>query len=152
MNTKILYLYRDASNYKAHNEAILAGEMTREHVRRITARMNDEYFIPRDVGLPEQRITDYRTDDDHCWFEWELGESDDGELYGFELTDETPTINMTVDELAQRFEAVQKWDETSWMENYEYRSYDELYGSDDETPEENSEHKEAQYEQRNDNR
>ena len=128
MNTKIKYLYRDASNYKSWNEVIISGEMTRDDVIRIQMCLFDgEYFVPRDVGLPETRIADYRTDDDHCWFEWELGEDDyDGSLFGFDLTNEPPTLQMTVDELVRNFESVKSWDETSWMNDYEYMSYDEL--------------------------
>jgi len=127
MNTKIKYLYRDASNYKAWNEEIIAGEMTMDDVIRISHSLFErEYFIPRDVGLPETRITDYRTDDDHCWFEWEMGVDDDGNLYGFEITSKAPTVQMTVEELVKNFENVKSWDETSWMDDYEYMSYDEL--------------------------
>lgn len=131
MNTKILYLYRDASNYKAHNEAILAGEMTQAHVERIVARMDGELFVPRCVGLPEERITDYRTDDDGPWFEWKLGFDEDGTPFGFELTDDEPTVALTVDQLAENFENVKEWDETSWEDDYEYKSYSELFPEED---------------------
>ena len=28
-----------------------------------------EYFIPRQVGMPERKFDEYDTEADHCWFE-----------------------------------------------------------------------------------
>ena len=120
MNTIIEYLYRDASNYKQWNSVIVGGEITQEDLERIEAKLFEgEYFVPHDVGLPEHRITDYRTDDDHCWFEWEVCDV-------AELTEELPTIDMSAEELVRRFEQVSHWDETGWMNDYPYKSYEEL--------------------------
>lgn len=33
MNTKISYLYRDAYNYKVHNECIIVGELSKEQIQ-----------------------------------------------------------------------------------------------------------------------
>lgn len=123
MNTIIEYLYRDASNYKRWNRVIIGGEMTQENLRRIEAKLFDcEYFVPHDVGLPEHRIvSDYRTDDDHCWFEWQT--YDDAEL-----TSAPPTVDLTVDQLVSNFESVIQWDEYGWMNRYPYKSYNELLG------------------------
>lgn len=132
MNSKINYLYRDASNYKQYNSAIIKGEITAEDLARIAACMDHEYFIPRQVGLPETRITDYRTDDDHCWFEWEIVTDDNDNIIveeSVEFTDEEPDIDLTVEQLVANFEAVEEWDEESWKDDYEYKSYEELgYG------------------------
>lgn len=117
MNTIVQYLYRDASNYKKWNEVIIQGELSGEQLKRIEACLFDgEYFTPRSVGLPESRITDYRTDDDHCWFEWGIAE----------LTEAPPTIDMSAEELVKRFERISKWDETGWLDDYPYKSYEEL--------------------------
>ena len=126
MNTKICYLYRDASNYKRYNECVVRGEMTPEHLMRIEACLFEgEYFVPRCVGLPERRIEEFRTDDDHCWFEWSISEDYDLNESGVQLTDEPPT-DMTVEELVHNFETVREWDETSWMADYPYKSFGEV--------------------------
>ena len=35
MNTQIRYLYRDASNYKIHNECVVTGELMPEQIAQI---------------------------------------------------------------------------------------------------------------------
>ena len=35
MNTKICYLYRDAGNYKVHNECVIQGELSKEQIQSI---------------------------------------------------------------------------------------------------------------------
>ena len=70
MLTRIDYLYRDASNYKAHNEIYVNGIFTDDQKQRIIASLEGrEYFIPRAVGWPEIRISSDYNEDDHCWFE-----------------------------------------------------------------------------------
>lgn len=105
MNTKIYYLYRDASNYKQLNTFVCEGEYDQSDVDRIIASLQDgEYFIPENVGLPCERFTDW-TEDDHLYCEMD---SDD-----FELTSDSPDSILdgtqwrpiTVSELAGRFEA-----------------------------------------------
>ena len=69
MNTKISYLYRDADNYKMHNKCVIAGTLTTEQARTIKDSCEmGEYFIPRQVGLPERRFDRYDPAVDHCWF------------------------------------------------------------------------------------
>ena len=55
-----------------------------------------EYFIPRQVGLPERRFDRYDPAVDHCWFE--LDED------CFSETVEPPTVALTATELVNRFE------------------------------------------------
>ena len=70
MNTKISYLYRDADNYKVYNECIVQGEISEEKNKQILDCCDmGEYFIPRQVGLPERKFDKYDTEVDHCWFE-----------------------------------------------------------------------------------
>ena len=138
MNTKVNYLYRDASNYKTYNEAVLKGTLTENQVQRIYNALDSGlYFIPHQVGLDEDRGRgSYYTDDDHCWFELELRADDYGnveydELEGdftLELTKAPPTVNMTAMEFVERMEeaAAEGWDETSWMDGMEYATFDEL--------------------------
>ena len=56
-NTKIGYLYRDASNYKKWNEVVIRGSISPEQIDIIIGCLDDElHFIPRQVGLPEERF------------------------------------------------------------------------------------------------
>lgn len=100
MNTKINYQYWDGANYKVSNVCIIRGEMTEEQKERIVACLEEEeYFIPSLVGMPERKF-DTETEDDHPWFEW----------CGIEQTDTKPTLDITAEELAARFEeAVYGW-------------------------------------------
>lgn len=104
-NTKIGYLYRDASNYKKWNEVIVKGSISPEQVDTIIECLDDElHFIPRQVGLPEDRF-DEITVDDHAWFELERE--------GFEPTDYAATEDISVSELVESFiKAKNNWDES----------------------------------------
>lgn len=105
MNTRISYLYRDASNYKKHNEVVVKGIFTEDQIRTIIRCLNDgEYFIPRQIGFPEVRFGKI-TEDDHCWFE--LSDED------FEEVDLRSTIDLLPDEIVRRFERAKgRWDDT----------------------------------------
>lgn len=57
MNTKIEYLYRDASNYKKINQVIVSGTFDEAQKESIQDCLSEgEYFIPRQVGFPEMRF------------------------------------------------------------------------------------------------
>lgn len=95
-NTKIEYLYRDASNYKVFNEAIVAGTADEQLIQTILNCLDEgEYFIPSIVGLPSKQFDDIG-EDDHPWFE--LYES------SFSETTLEPTVDMSLKELAARFQ------------------------------------------------
>lgn len=104
VNTKISYLYRDAGNYKMPNEAVVAGTVSECQISIIIDCLDEGlYFIPGQVGLPEERFGRW-TRDDHCWFELQR--------CGFEATGEAPTVNMTVGGLVGKFlEAKGNWRE-----------------------------------------
>jgi len=105
-NTKITFLYRDASNYKMLNEVILKGAATEEDKKAILESCDGEFFIPEQVGLDVERFGDI-TEDDHCWCE--LGED------AFSETDAGPTEDITVSELAERFrQAAGRWDDVKY--------------------------------------
>ena len=109
MNTKICYLYRDADNYKVHNECVIQGELSKEQIQSILDCCDmGEYFIPRQVGMPERRFDEYDAEVDHCWFEI----SEDG----FEHTNQPANIPLTARQLVENF-ALRKdnWDDTEWM-------------------------------------
>lgn len=95
MNTRISYLYRDASNYKMPNEVVVTGTVTECQIDIIMGCLDEgEYFIPRMIGLPEKRFDEF-TEDDHCWFELQRE--------GFEVTMGEPNVDVTADELVRKF-------------------------------------------------
>lgn len=56
-NTRIHYLYRDASNYKVSNEITVPGTFTEEQIDAIIGCLMDgEYFIPSDVTAIPQNV------------------------------------------------------------------------------------------------
>lgn len=108
MNTKISYLYCDASNYKKDNTAVIEGELSPEQQKKILSCLDEElFFIPELVGLPEERF-DAWTEDDHDWFE--LCDED------FSLTNDEPSVDITAEELVKRFEAASAldWDKVKF--------------------------------------
>ena len=95
MNTKICYLYRDASNYKMYNMAVLNGQLTEAQKSAILSCLHDgEWFIPSAVGLDEERFSDFN-EDDHVWFELDS--------YSFEDTAAKPTVAITPSQLVEAF-------------------------------------------------
>ena len=110
LNTKIEYLYRDASNYKVYNECVINGIVTAKQREEIVDCLSEgEYFIPSQVGLSEKRFDDW-TEDDHPWFE--LYDCD------FHITKEVPTVAITADELVNAFkEAKDNWHNTMDISN-----------------------------------
>lgn len=97
MNTNISYLYRDADNYKMFNKCVITGTLTAKQTRTIKDCCDmGEYFIPRQVGLPERRFDRYEPAVDHCWFE--LDEDSFSEMT------EPPTVALAATELVSRFE------------------------------------------------
>lgn len=70
------YLYRDASNYKAHGRVWLAGTAAADDHARIAACLHEGlYFIPEQLNLPALQAllfphSDGVTDDDHSWHEF----------------------------------------------------------------------------------
>lgn len=105
MNTKISYLYRDASNYKQHNEVIVHGTFTEEQIDTIIECLDSgEHFIPKQIGFPKKRFEEI-TEDDHCWFELSRD--------CFEETDAEADIEMSPEEVVARFvETAGEWDDS----------------------------------------
>ncbi len=102
-NTKMEFLYRDASNWKQWNVAVLEGTLTEEQRREIIDCCDDgEYFIPELVGLPATRFGS-TTEDDHPFCELCMD--------NFSETDAEPTVTVTAEELLERFRANKgKWE------------------------------------------
>ena len=77
-NIRFIYLYRDASNYKQHGEAILSNETqlaVEEIDQKIRSLLSDGlFFIARQVQL-EERFFAIVNEDDHPWHEFVQVES-----------------------------------------------------------------------------
>lgn len=109
-NTKILYLYRDADNYKMMNECVIEGVLSKEQLQVILDCLQDgEFFIPSQVGLPEKRFGEI-TESDHCWFELNA--------YSFLATPDAPTVDLSAEALVQAFcDRKNRWDDTMQWDN-----------------------------------
>lgn len=107
-NTKIHYLYRDASNYKKPNSIVVPGRYTEEQIQTIISCLNEgQWFVPHKVGFPEEKFED-ETEADHPWFE----------LYAcdFDETSESPQLEKNPDEIVQLFlQAKDNWLDLSQM-------------------------------------
>ena len=109
MNTRINYLYRDAANFKVPNTAVVSGEISSEDWKYIIGYCveSGEDFIPGKVGLPEVKMTDlgYAPDDelDGPYFE----------LQSMEPTNDLPTVDISAEQLVERFKALAG---KNWME------------------------------------
>jgi len=114
VNTRITYEYRDGGSNRFWTDLVLGGEMTEEVWARIRAACGEGCrFIAEQVGLPEvfgflpgdhiyapeYCSTGYPFDQDvdHCWHRF----PDDDP---WELTRESPTGALTVDELVNAIE------------------------------------------------
>lgn len=98
-NTRVHYLYRDASNYKVHKSIVVSGQMTQEMIAACLSACDEgEFFIPSQVNLPEEKF-ESETEDDTPWFELT---TDD-----FEPTFQRPEDDrFTTEKLVKAFKAV----------------------------------------------
>ncbi|PJH76193.1 MAG: hypothetical protein CO064_02535 [Anaerolineae bacterium CG_4_9_14_0_8_um_filter_58_9] len=80
-NIRFTYMYRDASNYKSHGEAVFTNCTSLgvdEIERRIKAALYDgEYFIAWQVKIEELFFEEMPGDDDHPWHEYAWVEETD---------------------------------------------------------------------------
>lgn len=109
MNTKISYLYRDADNYKVHNECIVRGKISEKQIKKILDCCDmGEYFIPSQVGMPERKFDDYDAEADHCWFELNKD--------GFEYTDHPANVSLTAQQLAENLASCKgQWQDAGYV-------------------------------------
>lgn len=64
------YLYRDASNYKAHGRLWLEGALsTEDRTRFLTLLEDNAFFIAEQVGIPALQVRQFGVDD-HVWHEF----------------------------------------------------------------------------------
>ena len=77
-NVSFKYLYRDASNYKLHGEAVFTNSTFMpidEIEKQIRSCLKDgEFFIARQVNIEERFFDVLHKDDDHPWHEFNLVE------------------------------------------------------------------------------
>jgi len=81
------YMYRDASNYKAWGQLLLAGQSYPSDIAALRSTLDSgEYFVAEQVGVPALyevlwKFTNGSTDDDHCFHEYvELRAATDDEI------------------------------------------------------------------------
>ncbi|MDR6218862.1 glyoxalase superfamily protein [Deinococcus soli (ex Cha et al. 2016)] len=107
-NTRLSYLYRDASNYKASSHVIVEGHLT---WRALTPYLDDgTSFLPGQVdlaALQDRFGTGLDQDDDHVWHD----------VTGVEFTDRPPTDARDAQALLAAFAEAHAdgWDETEEM-------------------------------------
>lgn len=109
MNTKITYMYRDADNFKTYNTVILSGMLTEAGLLQISSKFEmGEDFIPSQVGLPDLQITlGGDLGSDHVWHEW----------VDAVHTEEAADFLLAVEQLVERFEKLEGWDEIKALES-----------------------------------
>ena len=115
-NTKLLYLYTDADNYKQWNKAVLEGEITEEQKNIIMDSLDtDNMFVPSLISLPENRF-ERLTPADHIWFE----------MKEISLTDEEADTGLTVEEVAEGFQKQKGlWEENTDLIAFEMKIAEE---------------------------
>jgi hypothetical protein len=111
-NIRFIYLYRDASNYKQHGEAILSNETqlaVEEVDKQIHSLLSDGlFFIAQQVQL-EERFFAVISEDDHPWHEFVQVESTTDPIF-----DPVPEVKRDIVQFLQELEQVHHagWDET----------------------------------------
>lgn len=122
MNTNISYLYRDGCNYKNRKNVIVKGAITDKDRQVIANSLNDHtYFIPQQVGLPDAHFDDCDlSPSDHCWCELKINDPrnkdyDPNAKDDVTLTEEEPTLDLTIGELVEAFrKAAGNWEDYNY--------------------------------------
>ena len=111
-NIRFIYLYRDASNYKQHGEAILSNETqlaVEEIDQQVRSHLSDGlFFIARQVQL-EERFFAVVNEDDHPWHEFVQVEATTDPTF-----DPVPEAKRDIAQFLQGLEQAHHtgWDET----------------------------------------
>lgn len=100
VNTRIDYLYRDASNYKLYGSVIIPREITRQQIQEIMKYClpfdgETRQFIPELVGFPKLEF-DCPNEDDHLFCEIRPE--------SFSPTDQEPTLCVSPKDLVEKFQ------------------------------------------------
>ena len=111
-NIRFIYLYRDASNYKQHGEAILSNETqlaVEEIDQQVRSHLSDgSFFIAQQVHL-EERFFAVVNEDDHPWHEFVQVEATTDPTFD-PFPEEKRDITQFLQELEQAHQ--NGWDET----------------------------------------
>lgn len=106
------YVYRDASNYKAHGHLLLTFQASAISANSISAYCDSgAFFVAEQVGIPPLyeelwQLSSGPTTDDHAFHEFvELREATEEEVRDLPVWG-------TLDELLQAFRSVKEWDVT----------------------------------------
>lgn len=120
MNTRMEYLYRDASNFKSVNQIIVMGTITDEQKKAIHRTLEDGlYFIPEQIGLDLYRGWDI-TEDDHPFCELDV----ENDFYDTEEAADNETF--TVEDLVAAFDSTDgKWNANEYTPSFESKNCDE---------------------------
>jgi hypothetical protein len=89
---KIIYLYRDAANYKFWGEFCVSGQISLADLRPYL--LDSEYFVPQKIGIPSL-VPQCQNDDDHTLHE----------IDSMAPCENSPCV-ATADELIARFRKV----------------------------------------------
>lgn len=91
---------------------VLPGTFTDKQIQAIIGCLSDgEYFIPSEVGLPEDKYEG--TDADHPWFE--LHKDD------FSETEDDVTLNIKPEELVEKFlQRYLAWRNPCYIPSFQY--------------------------------
>lgn len=97
MNTKIHYIYRDAANYKLSCDEIVSGSVSEKKLDSILEDYPVDEFYPANIGFkaPTFVTEGYKPYPD------DLGSH---EIVDFEITSESPTVEMTIEEFIAAIE------------------------------------------------
>ncbi|HEU0130799.1 MAG TPA: hypothetical protein VFQ85_07390 [Mycobacteriales bacterium] len=109
-NTRVEYLYRDASNYKQYGHEVFAGAITAEQRTSVLAALDEGvHFLAEQVGLPPlyERWSTHYPDDDP-WHE----------LVSLEVVGDPPTREETIAAFTARFDGI-VWDEPAALRRLE---------------------------------
>lgn len=105
VNTKLEYLYRDASNYKEFKEVVIKGSL---HKADLAPYLHEaEFFVPSEVGLPDLQHGKW-SEDDHIWHEIE----------SLTVVDEEHTLNISAVSLLHAFKQASA---KAWNEIFVYK-------------------------------
>jgi len=111
-NTRFIYLYRDASNYKQHGEVIFSNEtqITLEEIDQQILSLLSEglFFIAQQVQL-EERFFAVISEDDHPWHEFVQVESTTDPIF-----DPVPEAKRDIAQFLKQLEQAHNagWDES----------------------------------------
>lgn len=104
MNTRILYQYRDASNYKLRGEVVLKGELSLTELEPFL--IEGKFFVPEEFNIP-CLLFDNSNEDDHEWHE----------IIQMELCEDFPDTTISAAELLRL--AQESPNDRSWKPYYQ---------------------------------